>query len=84
RDRALKLQTHSYEVMILSANLAGTMAHAEAALGRYVISADTTLGQAYSADWQLAGQQLARLDQITHDNREQQVLLKQLRQAFEA
>lgn len=83
RDRALKLQTHSYEVMILSANLAGTMAHAEAALGRYVISADTALGQTYSADWQLAGQQLARLDQITHDNREQQVLLRQLRQAFE-
>ncbi len=84
RDRALKLQTHSYEVMILSANLSGTIARAEASLGRYVISADTNLGQTYSADWQLAGQQLARLDQITRDNREQQALLVPLRRAFDA
>ncbi|WP_010185170.1 ATP-binding protein [Sphingomonas sp. PAMC 26605] len=84
RDRALKLQTHSYEVMILSANLSGTIARAEASLGRYVISADTNLGQTYSADWQLAGQQLARLDQITRDNREQQALIGPLRRAFDA
>ena len=84
RDRALKLQTHSYEVMILSANLSGTIARAEASLGRYVISADTNLGQTYSADWQLAGQQLARLDRITRDNAEQQALIIPLRRAFDA
>ncbi|TPG54964.1 ATP-binding protein [Sphingomonas glacialis] len=84
RDRALKLQTHSYEVMILSANLSGTIARAEASLGRYVISADTNLGQTYSANWQLAGQQLGRLDRITRDNREQQALIIPLRRAFDA
>ena len=82
RDRALALQTHSYEVMILSANLSGTIARAEASLGRYVISLDTKLGQAYSADWQLAGQQLARLDLITHDNAQQQASIGRLRRAF--
>ncbi|MEG3178100.1 ATP-binding protein [Sphingomonas sp. RB3P16] len=84
RDRALQAQTHSYDVMILSASLSGTIARAEASLGRYVISADTNLGQAYSADWQLAGQQIARLGQITRDNPEQQALIKPLHRAFDA
>ena len=82
RDRALKLQTHSYDVMILSASLSGTIAHAEASLGRYVISADKDLGQAYSADWTLASQQLARLDAITRDNPEQQALITDLQRAM--
>ena len=84
RDRALKLQTHSYEVMILSATLSGTIAHAEASLGRYVISADKELGQAYSADWTLASQQLARLDLITRDSAEQQALTTELQRAMAA
>ena len=82
RDHALQLQKHSYDVMILSANLSGTIAHAEASLGRYVISADKGLGQAYSADWTLASQQLARLDRITRDNPDQQRLLTQLQKAM--
>ncbi len=82
RDRALKLQTHSYEVMILSASLTGTIAHAEASLGRYVISADKDLGQAYSADWTLASQQLSRLDRITSDSPEQQALIGKLQRAM--
>ena len=73
-----RLQTHSYEVMILSASLSGTIAHAEASLGRYVISADKDLGQAFSADWTLASQQLARLDLITRDNRDQQKLIARI------
>jgi signal transduction histidine kinase/ActR/RegA family two-component response regulator len=84
RDRALQLRSHSYEVMILSATLSGTIAQAEASLGRYVISADTDLGQAYSSDWQLAGQQIARLAQVTHDNPEQQRLIAPLQHAFDA
>lgn len=82
RDRALALQKHSYEVMILSANLSGTIARAEASLGRYVISVDDRLGQAYSADWQLASQQITRLKRITHDNPEQQRAIAALRAAF--
>ena len=82
RDRALTLQKHSYDVMILSANLSGTIARSEASLGRYVISADKSLGQAFSADWTLASQQLARLDQITHDNPQQQALLTELQRTM--
>ncbi|WP_010215738.1 ATP-binding protein [Sphingomonas sp. PAMC 26621] len=82
RDRALALQKHSYEVMILTANLSGTIARAEASLGRYVISVDDRLGQAYSADWLLASQQITRLKRITHDNPEQQRAIAALREAF--
>jgi signal transduction histidine kinase/ActR/RegA family two-component response regulator len=82
RDRALRLQSHSYEVMILTRTLAGTMARAEAALGRYVISADKQLGQRYSSYWVLAGEQINRLDTITRDNPPQQARIAALRQAY--
>ena len=41
-----ELQAHSYEVMILARTLSGTIADAEASLGRYVISGDKQLGPA--------------------------------------
>lgn len=84
RDRALALQKQSYEVMILSETLSGTMARAEASLGRYLISLDTHLGQTYSAEWQLASQQLTRLNRITRDNPAQQRAIGALRRAFQA
>lgn len=84
RDRALALQKQSYEVMILSETLSGTIARAEASLGRYLISLDTQLGQTYSAEWQLASQQLTRLKRITRDNPAQQRAIGALRQAFQA
>ncbi|MDQ2878564.1 MAG: ATP-binding protein [Pseudomonadota bacterium] len=83
RDRALQLQRHSYEVMILARTLAGTIAQAEASLGRYVISTDKSQGQKYSEQWQLASDQLDRLDDVTNDNPAQQPRIDELRHAFE-
>jgi signal transduction histidine kinase/CheY-like chemotaxis protein len=82
RDRALALQTHSYQVMILARSLAGTVARSEASLGRYVISGDHQLGQMYYEQWQAAGQQLDRLDQITEPVGPQQRRIDALRQAY--
>src|SRR3546814_17804234 len=45
RDRALRLQSHSYEVMILTGGLASTLRQAEASLGRDVISGHRQLGR---------------------------------------
>ena len=81
RDEALRLQTHSFEVMILVRSLSGTIAQSEASLGRYVISADKTLGRRFSDQWQVAGQQINRLDQVTDDH--QQPLINALRQAYD-
>ncbi|WP_343527966.1 ATP-binding protein [Sphingomonas sp.] len=82
RDRALALQAHSYNVMILARTLAGTIARSEASLGRYVISGDNRLGQLYSDEWTLADAQLERLDLII-DEPHQQRLIERLRRAYD-
>ncbi len=84
RDRALELQSHSYDVMILARTLSGTIARSEASLGRYVISGDKQLGRLYFDEWLLAGSQIDRLDQITNDNAEQQPRIDRLRAAYDA
>ena len=84
RDRALALQAHSYDVMILARTLSGTIARSEASLGRYVISGDKQLGQLYFDEWLLAGTQIDRLDQITNDNPAQQPRVDRLRAAYDS
>ena len=84
RDRALELQSHSYDVMILARTLSGTIARSEASLGRYVISGDKQLGRLYFDEWLLAGQQLDRLEHLTHDNDLQQPRIDRLRVAYMA
>ena len=68
RDRALQLQSHSYDVMILTRTLSGTIARAEAALGRYVISGNADIGRDYADQWDQARVQIDRLDAVTADN----------------
>lgn len=84
RDRAVALQQHTYEVVIRANQLSGEISAAEAALGRYVVSADRTLGQQYSAHWARANEQLIRLQQLTRDSPRQQAQIAQLRRAFDA
>ncbi|RHW18012.1 response regulator [Sphingomonas gilva] len=82
RDRALTLQSHSYEVMILSRSLAGSIARAEATLGRYVISGDKDVGRIYLDEWRRAGSQLDRLAAVTADNRAQHPVIQELRRVY--
>lgn len=84
RDRALKAQSHSYDVMILARTLSGTIAHAEAALGRYVMSRDQLVGREYYDEWGSARNQIDRLDTLTNDNPMQQHLIDQLRATYDA
>lgn len=82
RDRAVSLQSHSYDVMILARTLSGTIAQSEASLGRYVISGDKQLGQLYFDDWRRAGDQIHRLGSLTRDDPEQQRLVARLSTAY--
>ncbi|WP_448663818.1 ATP-binding protein [Sphingomonas sp. CJ20] len=84
RDSAIARQQHTFEVIIRANQLSAAISSAEAALGRYVVSADKTLGQQYSDYWARAGEQLNRLRQLTTDNAAQQARLARLKQAFEA
>ena len=81
RDRALTLQSHSFDVMLRARVLAETMARAEATLGRYVISGEKRIGQQYSDEWLRAGQQIDRLDSVVRDNPEQARQVDALRAA---
>lgn len=83
RDSALRLQAHSYDVMILARTLSSTIARSEASLGRYVISGDKQLGRLYFEEWVLAGTQLNRLERLTFDNPEQRGRIVELRRAYE-
>ena len=58
------------------------MARAEASLGRYVISANTNLGQIYSEEWSQAGDQLNQLSRLTADNADQQQRVARLRAVY--
>ncbi|WP_313538393.1 ATP-binding protein [Sphingomonas sp.] len=82
RDRAIALQQHSFEVILRANQLRGGIASAEAALGRYVVSADRNLGQQYSEQWGKAGEQLQRLRQLTGDNPALFAKVRQLQRAF--
>ncbi len=84
RDRALNLQSRSFEVMILTRTLAGTMARAEATLGRFVISGDKAIGRQYFEQWVQAGQQIDRLDGLITNNAPQQRRVDALRTAYVA
>lgn len=82
RDSAIALQQHSFEVILRANQLSGGIAAAEAALGRYVVSADRNLGQQYTDQWSRAGEQLQRLRQLTGDNDPQQRQIRALQRAF--
>ena len=82
RNRAITLQSRSYDVMVLARTLSGTIARSEASLGRYVISGDKQLGRLYFEDWRRAGEQLQRLEQLTRDSDEHIARLQRLRRAY--
>lgn len=84
RDRAIARQQHTFEVIMRVSQLSGAIAGAEAALGRYVVSADKNLGRQYSEQWDRAAEQLDRLKSITGDNRDQQARMIRLKRAFDA
>lgn len=84
RNRAITLQSQSYDLMILARTLSGTIARSEASLGRYVISGDKQLGRLYFEDWRRAGEQIARLEMLTRDNADQAARLRRLHRAYAA
>lgn len=82
RDDALRWQSHSYEVMIAARSLSNATDRAEAALGRYVISAETRDGVIFSDSWRLAGSQIDRLSRFIRDNPAQLRRLGEIRDAY--
>jgi len=83
RDRALASERHSYDVMLLTRTVDGTIARAEAALGRYVLDEDVTKsGSVYGAEWRQAQQLIAELRRQVRGNKAQLARVNALETLF--
>jgi signal transduction histidine kinase/ActR/RegA family two-component response regulator len=67
RDAALASERHSYDVMLLTRTVDGTVARAESALSRYVMDEEPDTGTLYYNEWVLAGQQIEQLRRLVAD-----------------
>jgi signal transduction histidine kinase/ActR/RegA family two-component response regulator len=84
RDRALASERHSYDVMLLTRTVDGTIARAEAALGRYVLDEDvSTSGSIYGTEWRQAQQLIAELRRQVRGNPDQLRRVEALEALFE-
>jgi signal transduction histidine kinase/CheY-like chemotaxis protein len=84
RDAALDQQSNSAERIILAATFDATMARSEAALGRFVISGDRSLGTLYSDNLNNSGVLLDRLEAAARDDASQRRRVTELRKAWKA
>ena len=83
RDEALASERHSYDVMLLTRTVDGTIARAEAALGRYVLDEDVaTSGSIYGTEWRQARQLIAELRRQVRGNPEQLARVQELEKLF--
>ncbi|HEY0412253.1 MAG TPA: ATP-binding protein [Allosphingosinicella sp.] len=83
RDRALAQERHSYDVMLMTRTVDGTLARAEATLGRYVVDEQAKTGVAYYTDWVTAGQQIAKLRTLVADNPRQLARVDDLKALYQ-
>ena len=84
RDEALASERHSYDVMLLTRTVDGTIARAEAALGRYVLDEDVKAsGSIYGTEWRQAQQLIAELRRQVRGNPRQLARVEQLERLFE-
>jgi signal transduction histidine kinase/ActR/RegA family two-component response regulator len=83
REQALASERHSYDVMLLTRSVDGSIARAEAALGRYVLDEERETGTVYYNEWQLAGRQISKLRQMVRTDLDQRARVDQLRTLYD-
>ena len=83
RDAAQARKQRSYDVIVLTGELEGAIARAEAALGRYVIGKDPRDGTIYYDEWRNAANALSLLAKTVHDDRGEATSVNQLGNLFE-
>jgi signal transduction histidine kinase/ActR/RegA family two-component response regulator len=78
RDAALARKQHSFQVVLLTHDVDGALAQAEAALGRFVIDGDRRTGTAYYDAWRRAGRLLDQLDALIRSDPRQAERMRRL------
>jgi len=84
RDRALELERHSYDVMLVTRSVGTSMAEAEASLGRFATSADRGMGTSYYNAWTDADAQISQLESLVGADPTEVKLVHQLRGLYNA
>ena len=79
RDEALQREQHSYDIMVLTRSLDASLARAEAALGRYVVSGDRRMGTIYYDEWRRAQSQLRQLDRLVDGQADEAAMVARLK-----
>src|SRR5262245_51434540 len=83
RDEALRAERHAYDVALLTRTMDGSIARAEAAVGRYALDEDAqSSGSRYYAQWRLAEQQLSQLERSVSQIPDQKRRVEELKQLF--
>lgn len=82
RDEALAWERHTYNVMLLTRTVDGSMARAEATLARFVLDEDPQTGRLYYAQWRLAGHQIGQLQRLLSNDLRQARRLEELRRLY--
>jgi signal transduction histidine kinase/ActR/RegA family two-component response regulator len=83
REQALVSERHSYDVMLLTRTVDGTIARAEAALGRYVLDEEQGTGTIYYNEWRLAERQIGELQRLVRRTPQQLARVEELRRLYE-
>ncbi|NNC73187.1 MAG: response regulator [Sphingomonadaceae bacterium] len=78
RDTAAERERQSFETIVLARSVDRAIARSEAALGRFVISSDRSLGTVFRTEWRTAGRQITQLQRLVRDSGEQSALARQL------
>jgi len=84
RDRALQRTERSFAVVLLANDVGASLARAEAALGRFVISSDRGPGTTYYDEWRHAGEALRRLAGLVGQDAVQTARLRRLQELYVA
>nr|WP_294848929.1 ATP-binding protein [uncultured Sphingomonas sp.] len=80
RDRALNAERHAYDVALLTRTMDGSIARAEAAVGRYALDEDEAVsGSRYYSQWRLATQQMGELERLVASDPEQRQRASELK-----
>jgi signal transduction histidine kinase/ActR/RegA family two-component response regulator len=69
REQALSAERHAYDVALAVRNVSSNVSRSEAALARFVLDEDvSTSGNIYASDWELAGYQIGKLEELVRSS----------------
>jgi signal transduction histidine kinase/CheY-like chemotaxis protein len=83
REAAVRSERHSHNVMLLTRSVDGSIARAEAALGRYVLDEEPETGTLYYSEWRLAGRQIGELQRQLAGHPEHLARVAELRRLYQ-